>query len=183
MKLFASDAEYQAFVKIVSKTVIETLRSEHRYKESMNVYQKTEKILRNYPKLKTVIKDKQKQIKQLRLYGIPKKSKDIVNYGAATNASPDLKLMEEQVEERVTDIRYSIRKTQKYIDVIDNALNIIYDDPYYEVVTLYYFKDKPIDIIAEHIEKDASTVARNKKRLVNNLSLILFPDESMKEIF
>jgi hypothetical protein len=91
--------------------------------------------------------------------------------------------MEEQVEERVDDIRQTIRRTQKYIDLIDSALDIIYDDPYYEVITLYYFKDKPLDIIASRLEKDNSTIARNKKRLVNQLSLIMFPDESMKEIF
>jgi hypothetical protein len=182
MSKHINQADYKDLVKLISKGVVDAIRDSNRLKDGLNTYQKTEKILRSFPKLKSIIKQKQKQIKQLRQYGIPKKSKDVVNYGSITN-TPDIKLMEEQVEDRVKDIRATMRRTQKYIEVIENALVSINDDPYYDIIVMFYFEGKDIDVIAQYLEHDETTIRRHKSRLVNQVRLILFPDETVAEFF
>ncbi len=74
-------------------------------------------------------------------------------------------------------------KTQKLITIIDNALKTIEDDPYCDVITMYYFEDKTREEIAEFYDVDVKTISRHKKKLVNELKIIIFSDKSIEEIF
>ena len=46
------------------------------------------------------------------------------------------------------------------------ALHQLSDDPYIDVIYLQYRERKTLESIAEYMEKDVSTVKRNKKRLI-----------------
>lgn len=56
-------------------------------------------------------------------------------------------------------------------------------DPYFEIITLKYFEDYTIAEIALKIHCEASTVSRNRSRLVRELSTILFSDEVLRELY
>ena len=49
---------------------------------------------------------------------------------------------------------------------INTILPRLDDDPYIDVIYLQYRERKTIEWIAEHLEKDVSTIKRNKKRLI-----------------
>lgn len=48
---------------------------------------------------------------------------------------------------------------------ITKALESIKYDEYFEVIPMYYGDGMKIDDIAKHMDKDVSTIVRNKKRL------------------
>lgn len=49
---------------------------------------------------------------------------------------------------------------------IENALKLISDDYYINIIYLQYRDKKTIEWIAEYFNKDTSTILRNKKRLI-----------------
>jgi DNA-directed RNA polymerase specialized sigma24 family protein len=49
---------------------------------------------------------------------------------------------------------------------IHYALNQLSDDPYIDIIFLQYRDGKTIEFIAEIMDRDVSTIKRNKKRLI-----------------
>lgn len=74
-------------------------------------------------------------------------------------------------------------KTQKIIKIIDKALKTIKDDPYYQIIGLFYFEHKTRAEIAEIYNVDDKTISRNKKRLVKEIKYIIFSDDTIEELF
>lgn len=74
-------------------------------------------------------------------------------------------------------------KTKKLIDIIDKALCSIESDPYYSVIEMIFFEHKTREEIAEFYDVEPRTVTRNKNRLVNELKIILFSDNTIEELF
>lgn len=68
------------------------------------------------------------------------------------------------------------------VNEIDRAMILIEDDPYYEIIPLYYFKKLPITEIAEKLKTSESTVCRNKQRLIDRLKIDMFTDDFINEI-
>ncbi len=73
--------------------------------------------------------------------------------------------------------------TQKLINKIDEAMNTIKDDAYYDVITLYYFDGCTREEVAEDYDTTVTTISRNKTRLVNKLKVALFSDDVIYELF
>lgn len=73
--------------------------------------------------------------------------------------------------------------TIKLVDQIDNAVNTIADDPYIDIIKLYYFEGVTIERVAEQINCSVRTVSRNKNRLIDKLKVILFSDRVIEELF
>ena len=65
---------------------------------------------------------------------------------------------------------------------IDRALMCIQQDPYYEVIIMYYINGISREAIATSYNTTGTTISRNKRRLVNKLKLILFSDDSISEL-
>lgn len=49
---------------------------------------------------------------------------------------------------------------------VGRTLNRLSDDPYIDIIFLQYRDGKTIEWIAEYMDKDESTIKRNKKRLI-----------------
>lgn len=73
--------------------------------------------------------------------------------------------------------------TQKLITKIDESLKTIENDPYYEVIMLYYFEGCTREDVAEEFDTTVTTISRNKTRLVNKLKVALFSDDVIYELF
>ncbi len=146
-----------------------------------NAFQKTEQLLYNHNAFKDVIKEKEAMIDDLRAYGLPKKSKSITSY-VGGEGMRDEKLPEEQIDEYIETIQNSIRLTRRCVETIDDALNAIVSDPYYDIIVMKYFDGKKLEDIADVFEKDVSTISRNRTRLVNQIKIKIFPDESINEM-
>lgn len=73
--------------------------------------------------------------------------------------------------------------TIKLVKKINDALDIIMDDLYFDVITMYYFEKKTREEIAEQYDTTVTTISRNKTRLINKLKPILFSDDVIYELF
>jgi RNA polymerase sigma factor (sigma-70 family) len=73
--------------------------------------------------------------------------------------------------------------TKKLCDKIETAMNTIKDDYYYDVILLYYFEGKTREEVAERYNTSETTISRNKKRLIDALSAVLFSDDLIYDLF
>lgn len=149
-------------------------------KKELSYYKKVEILLYNYENLKEAIKQKEEDIENLEKYGLKEKSCSVVVYSSSTgNPETDRYLELKQ--------RYIIEKLEIERDLkrIDNALDKIRQDSYFDIIQLKYLnteEERMIDEeLAVYLEKDRKTITRNRKRLLNKLVTILFP-QSLREI-
>lgn len=56
---------------------------------------------------------------------------------------------------------------------VSYALRELSDDPYIDILYLHYRDGRTIEWIAEHMEKDESTIKRNRKRLLLEVHRII----------
>lgn len=73
--------------------------------------------------------------------------------------------------------------TVKLVEKVDEALEHISDDPYYDVIGMFYFEKMTRESIAFEFDCTETTISRNKTRLLNKLKLLLFSDEVIYELF
>jgi len=144
-------------------------------------FQKTEQLLYNYNNFRAAIEDKHEQVKNIKDYGLPQKSKSITSF--TSGGSYEIQSDSEKAEDKVLAIESLIIVTRKFIAIIDSALQKISDDPYYKIIDLKYFNERSREEIAEIMNVDVSTITRNKNRLINVLKITLFSDEVIYEIF
>lgn len=165
----------------IADKVIEKLNSSNKIKIEMPYYKRVELLLYNYENLKEAVKQKEEAIEELDKYGLPERSKSIVMYSSAggnTQADRYAELKE----------KYKIEKmeTERDLKRIDNALDKIRDDKYFDIIQCKYLNDDKDKIttdeeLADKFNRDRKTITRNKKRLINKLMTILFP-ESISEV-
>lgn len=79
----------------------------------------------------------------------------------------------------IQDKEYTIKLVAK----VDEALSQIKDDPYYEVISMFYFENRTRENIALDFNTSVTTISRNKTRLLNQLKVILFSDDVIYELF
>lgn len=165
----------------IADKVIEKLNNSNKIKIEMPYYKRVELLLYNYENLKEAVKQKEEAIKELEIYGLPEKSKSIVMYSSVGGNSQ---------ADRYSELKekYKIEKmeTERDLKRIDNALDKIRDDKYFGIIQYKYLsteeeKISTDDKLAEILNKDRTTIVRNRKRLINKLSIILFP-ESIKSV-
>jgi RNA polymerase sigma factor (sigma-70 family) len=168
--------------KLTAKEVVSEFKRQGLLKDNkQSPFQKTETLLYNYNNYKDAINDKCEQIKTIRCEGIPQKSKSITSF----SSSPmyEVKSESDKAEEKIESIENSIQTTKNFIKMIDSAIDMLKDDPYFDLIRMKYFEGKTREEIAEHFEVDVSTISRNKNRIVNLLQIRLFSDEVIYHIF
>lgn len=166
-----------------AKGIVEQLRNKNMIKPEMSYYKRVEILLYNYENLKDAVKQKDEDIKDLELNGLPQKSGSVVIYstsgGGIASEERYMQLREKYILEK--------KETERDLRRIDKALNRVKKDKYYKIIELKYLKRKTgdenvtDDYLAELLSKDRTTIIRNRKRLINTLVTVLFP-ESIKEI-
>lgn len=161
-----------------AKEVVQELRKQRLLKANMNYYKKTEIVLYNYETLKKAVEQKEEDINYIQEHGLPERSKSIIFYSTSSgNVSAGDRYIE-LIE------KYKIEKAETERDIvrIENALDKVRNDKYFPIIELKYLKQtaKTDEEIAEILEKDQSTITRNRNRLINSIKTILFP-ESIKE--
>ena len=168
----------------VAKTVNELMKQNLIKKSDKNTYQKTEQLLYNYNNFKEVVKDKLEMIEQIKQVGISKTSCSILPMPQDTGFKY-IPSEQEKADAAIVELESSIAVTSNFIKLIDNALKTIEDDPYYKVIEECYFKGKKYSTVADEWSFPISDVAigKNKNRLVKKLSIYLFSDDVIKELY
>lgn len=72
--------------------------------------------------------------------------------------------------------------TRKVVAQIDSALSMIRSDTYYQIIPMYYFEHLTIFEISENFHVSEKTITRNRKRLIRQLSAVLFSDDVITDI-
>lgn len=72
--------------------------------------------------------------------------------------------------------------TAEYVKMIEKALDDIRSDDYYEIIPLVYYHGMTTEDVAENLNKDTSTIYRNKKRLIKKLEIKLLSDDVILSI-
>ena len=72
--------------------------------------------------------------------------------------------------------------TRKVVAQIDSALSMIRSDTYYQIIPMYYFEHLTIFEISEYFHVSEKTITRNRKRLIRQLSAVLFSDDVITDI-
>lgn len=67
--------------------------------------------------------------------------------------------------------------TTQFIKIVDNALDVLSDDEFYEIIPLSYFEHKSREWLAEYFDVTVTTISRQKKRLLNELYILIFADD------
>lgn len=159
----------------IADKVIEKLNNSNKIKIEMPYYKRVELLLYNYENLKEAVKQKEEAIAELDKYGLPERSKSIVMYSSAGGSSQ---------ADRYSELKekYKIEKmeTERDLRRIDNALDKIRDDKYFDIIQYKYLNEDEERIntdeeLAQKFNKERITIIRNRKRLINKLVTILFP--------
>lgn len=185
----SKDRNTDQLIKAVSKgaaeEVMRMLKLENinikEEKKELSYYKRVEILLYNYENLKDAIKQKEEDIEYLEKHGLPEKSKSIVAYSSAGgNSKGDmfLELKEKYIRDKI-EIERDLRR-------IDNALDKIRGDKYFKIIELKYLNKEEERInkdegIAEALGRERKAIVRNKKRLINKLVTILFP-QNIREL-
>ena len=72
--------------------------------------------------------------------------------------------------------------TQKFVKLIEKALERIQDDPYYDLIELKYFKGWTHEKIAEYFGVDVSVISKRRTKLVNQLRPVIFSRDFIREL-
>lgn len=75
------------------------------------------------------------------------------------------------------------KKTAKLVAQVERALATIKNDPYYEVIELFYFEGQSRESIAGYFNTSPTTISRNKARLLKKIAPQLLSDDVIFEIF
>lgn len=167
----------------VKATVDEFQKRKLVKKKVINTFKKTEQLLYNYNAFLDVVKDKKEMIEQIQKVGLSKRSGSFIPMPEDTGFKV-IKSEEEKENEAIETLENSIETTERFIKLIDNALDTISDDPYFEVVKMHYFHGMKYASIADKwpVTIDESTICRNKNRLVKKMSIYLFSDDVINEM-
>ena len=174
--------------KEIIKIVLNELEKRNIIKSNFSTYKNTEQILRDYPKLKQSIKDRQEQINDYKNYGLQEKSKSISSISQNNTIKQD---SDDIINSSIASLEKHIFKTKIVLKFIDNVLDKFKDDPYIDVIKLHYFEDKTYNQIAEVFDhrfgkKDKltapATIGSNNQRLVRELQKYLFPNDYLYQL-
>lgn len=173
--------ELQKVIKDTATIVIAELKNNNLIKKEMSYYKRVELLLYNYENLKDAVKQKEEDIEYIDKYGLPERSKSIVIYSSSGGTSKEdryIQLKEKYSREKI--------ETERDLKRIDNALDKIRKDKYFDIIQLKYLNSEENRVytdeeLAEIFEKERITIIRNRKRIINKLVTILFP-ESIKEV-
>ena len=182
-----SKQEQIDFSKLVAKAVVEELKAQgllgtKKESNSKNAYQKTESLLYNYMNFKKIIKEYGEEMEAVSKYGVSKESKSVVEYKPKGGTSKGLESDIEATYGALHTIQRSIDTTQGVVNAIDSALKFLENDPYYSIIPLRYFDGCTQEDIAARLGVSQVTISLNKNRLVQALSLRLFPDLAIKDL-
>ena len=133
-------------------------------------YRATERRLYAYPVLLKKVEDDRERLAELLNGSVRERSKSIVRFSRYGSRLSD----DEKLEALIVDVQATIAADEHEIETMYKALETIAHDPYYETVTGKYLDGKHDDEIAEGLPCDASTVRRNRGRLMRKLAIRLY---------
>lgn len=179
------------FAEIVAQSVVKALNCQNHQnsnigkqqpKAEKSAYAKTETLLYNYIGFQKIVEERKLEIEEIRKYGVPQTCGAGGERVQNGNLPHGIVLPEESVESAVCRIECSVEGTVQAIALIDKCMAALKNDPYYRVLELRYFEGRTQEDIATLFGCSQVTISNNKNRLVRELSMRLFPNQSIQEM-
>ena len=159
---------------IIRKAVEAGRRSAER--SVKDAFRATERRLYALPDIRAKLADDKEALEDVKKYGVKNKSRSITRFmKSGVRLTP-----EEALAAVVMDLEADIAADEHEIRVMERALASIADDEYYATVTGKYFDRLTDEAIAARIQCDNTTVWRNRKRLVQRISVRLYGVDAVK---
>lgn len=76
-----------------------------------------------------------------------------------------------------------IDEMDKLINLVNDALDSIMYDKYYEIIEYYYLQDKDIKYILYKLDINRNTFFKHKRRLLVRLTDFIFSSDYIKDLF
>ena len=146
-------------------------------KQNKGFYQATERRLRAYPTLKANIQRYKADIKDIAHEDMGK-SADIIMFQSNSGKAPERDL-EELRQEKIFALTEKLYRDSKNVEEMDIAINYVKADPYYKIITMTYLEERQLEDIAEALNCDKTTIWRNRKRLIRQMSIVLYGAEAI----
>ena len=141
-----------------------------------DAYRATERRLYALPDIRAKLEDDRETLAEVKEHGVRGKSHSVTRFlKAGVRLTP-----EDALTAVMMNLEAEISASEHEIELMERALSAIADDEYYATVTGKYFDRLPDEKIAERIPCDPTTVWRNRKRLVQRLSVRLYGVEAVK---
>jgi RNA polymerase sigma factor (sigma-70 family) len=178
--------------KMIATAVVDTLESrglvvsskvESKPMKQKTAYQKTEMLLYNYNSFKKTIDERMLEIETLKTCGVPNKSASIVEYSPGTKSVHGIRTVQESVDCAIRSVQASVHDTVQAISLIDKCMDSLKGDPYYCILEMRYIEGRTQEDIADYLGVSQVSVSKNKKRLIKELSIKLFPNQAITEMF
>jgi len=174
------DLKIDEIIKKSTENVFEVLRKNgFEIREKKNTYQKTEQLLYLIPNLKESVKHNKQKIDDLKLYGIEKKGSAVHVIPANTPVRKEESEIVDLEISKLLQRNHIINSTIKWVNEIISTQS---KEKYFDIIDLKYFKNKTYEDMAEYFQCDTKTIGRNKNKLINNIKVLLFPNDSIDEI-
>jgi len=158
-------------IDLLAEKLLKKIQEKQIMINSDNPFKKTLIMLKDYTRSKAFIEINKNEIEALRKGELPKKSAGIIT---GHESNHEFKSDMEKKEDRIAFLEETISKKEKRIMAIDAAMAYIKDERYYKIIPLFYFDKLSIEDIAAELEISEKTANRNKKRLIEILSIFLF---------
>lgn len=165
----------------IIRVVLDELKERGFLKEDRkSAYARTEALLYSYNRLKEAINSSKREIEELEKYGLPKKSKSVVSLAGGSSAPKEPEYV--KIEERIDYLSQSIYRTNLIIEKV-NLLLAEHENPRYpSLIKMIYFDGRTREDIADFYRCDVATVSRNKTKIINELKVVLFPNDTINEL-
>lgn len=176
--------EMLEFADIVANAVVKALNGTQpvEKKPEKTAYQKTEQLLYNYVGFKRVVRERMQEIEDIRVHGVPQRSGTVGERVQASRTVQGIILPEESVENAIRTVEASVQGTVQAIALIDKCMAALSGDPYYKILEMRYFEGRTQEDIALEFGCSQFTISTNKTRLVRELSMRLFPNQTIDEM-
>ena len=167
----------------IVKRVLEELKSKKLLKNPKSSYKSTEKILYSLNVLPEAIALIDEEVEKLE-----KEAEDIPKAPAKSNSlilnekNNTYIYGDETLETRISELKQISVKAKSQVRLVKSALKKIEEDKWYDIIPMYYFDNMKIEAIAEELDCSVSTISDNKKRLMNELKVYIFPDTFIEEL-
>lgn len=73
--------------------------------------------------------------------------------------------------------------TPKFVSMIDDALQEVSDDPYFQIIELKYFNGWTHEQIAEYFDVQPAAISKQRTKLINRIRAGIFSDDFILELY
>ena len=172
----------EAVVDVLEKRglVVGNVQSKPKINER-STYAKTEALLYNYVGFKKIIHDVEQEIEEIRVHGVPQKKNPFCDYVQTSNV-PQIVTVDEAVDAAINVLITNVQQTVDAVQLIDKSMKTLEYDPYYKVLEMFYFEGRTQEDIAVEFGVSQVSISKNKSRLVRELSMRIFPGQTVEEM-